>query len=124
MAPLLACDGFEFDRSGVPPRRLLLRLWLTLMPKPPTRAAEAEAIRDAFGQMGLAIRLQGPARASLSVRAVLQKAVAEQLKGLRERPAAIGAAIGDGRREIGARRLVRGHIHIWQSVLGVSGAAD
>jgi SET domain-containing protein 6 len=120
MAPLLACDGFEFDRSGVPPRRLLLRLWLTLMPKPPTRAAEAEAIRDAFGQMGLAIRLQGPARASLSVRAVLQKAVAEQLKGLRERP----AAIGDGRREIGARRLVRGHIHIWQSVLGVSGAAD
>ena len=120
MAPLLACDGFEFDRSGVPPRRLLLRLWLTLMPKPPTRAAEAEAIRDAFGQMGLAIRLQGPARASLSVRAVLQKAVAEQLKGLRERP----AAIGDGRREIGARRLVRGHILIWQSVLGVSGAAD
>jgi len=46
--------------------------------------------------------------------------VAEQLKGLRERP----AAIGDGRREIGTRRLVRGHIHIWQSVLGVSGAAD
>lgn len=120
MAPLLACDGFEFGRSGVPPRRLLLRLWLTLMPKPPPRAAEAKAIRDAFGQMGLAIRLQGPARASISVRAVLQKAVAEQLKGLRERP----AAIGDGRREIGARRLVRGHILIWQSVLGVSGAAD
>ena len=120
MAPLLACDGFECDRSGVPPGRLLLRLWLTLMPKPPTRAAEAKAMREAFGQMGLAIRLQGPARASISVRAVLQKAVAEQLEGLRERP----PAIGDGRREIGARRLVRGHILIWQSVLEVSGDAD